>query len=1230
MAIKNTFSAESWEKVYSAFQSINFSAYDYDTIKQSLLDYLKIYHAESFSDFIESSELIALLELFAYTAEQLSYRADMLAHENFITTAQRKQSILKLAKLISYKAFRNYPASGLVKLSSISTTENIIDSLGVNLLGKTINWNDPNNGNWKEQFFLIMNRAFVSSFGQPDKSIQVGDVAMQLYTLNNDANSFQNNVYNFNVDIGGESIQMEVVPADLDSTGVIEKTPDLSNKMSIIYSVDGLGDGSNYTGFLMYVKQGILLKQVLVFNAAIPNRSVDLLPSNVNQIDVWVNKVDSTGVTLQRWENVGSLSDQNVTYNTIKKRQKFEVETLESDRVKIIFGDGDFSEIPVGIFNVWIRQSINRSITIQKNRILDQLMSFSYRTISGNLATCVLTFSLTSALQNSSPSETVEHIRQSAPAVYYSQNRMVNGQDYNTFLLRDPSIIRLKTENRTFAGQPKYIEWNDPSGQYENIKLFGDDLRLEYQFVNNKLLSATSGRPIIDSVLEPLLAKLSIRSLLAFIIQTSPFNGIPYFAKGAILPLRTKFIEDSLNSIWKKDNLGTNIYDSGNPMVSSPGGTRQEKTVIQGALDSHWYGEPFNYVTIDGKIHAYLFPSSVSGEDTNIWQTSIPRTTDGISSIVPGDVGSLYQQVSYFQSFGLKYNPFVKMIGNGTFGYRDSTNAEFLNTFKVNTQLVNQEIWTIVVNADESTVTATSNTRGRLPTLPITLETSTDPAILMSDIFLATPVDFFVRHGSVKFKEGDTFILSIDPTNTATGVNLTPHLVPYYNFGTAETNAGSARYQRKANCTGYWDLADYADVPGGIEPENTAYSGTLPQASWVFWIKSTRDSETDDLVSFEITYRELKTLIESPTTKFWYNEENPVFDSSTGDVVRDKIRITRSNFPTDKTMEYPFDLDVINLVLDQDGEPDFHRLEVVATTKYEKQESSVKIIPAFQLLVNDFITSTDPRRYRYWVISPASPVRPETYQPRYVDYIDFDKLTQAQQNRISTLWPEFELLFTDPVDQVTYARTKSRAPLDFMWQHFSPFTHMIDPSVTNINDAYILTRGYYDNVTSFIEGRLASMPVPPSQLELRIQYATLLQQKMISDTLILHPGKIKLLFGDLAEPELRGKFRILKSPTATLSIENIKKEILTVIRQFFAIENWDFGDTFFVTELITAIHQRLSTEISSVVLVPTYSINSFGSLFTINAGTTEILQSCATLDDIELVDSLTPITLRQS
>jgi hypothetical protein len=93
--------AESWERVYEAFEQVNFSGFDFVTIKESLIDYLKLYFAEDFNDWIESSELLPIIEAFAYVGELLAYRVDLNAHENLITVAQRKESILRLAKLLS-------------------------------------------------------------------------------------------------------------------------------------------------------------------------------------------------------------------------------------------------------------------------------------------------------------------------------------------------------------------------------------------------------------------------------------------------------------------------------------------------------------------------------------------------------------------------------------------------------------------------------------------------------------------------------------------------------------------------------------------------------------------------------------------------------------------------------------------------------------------------------------------------------------------------------------------------------------------------------------------------------------------------------------------------------------------------------------------------------------------------------------------------------------------------
>ena len=285
--------AEVWEKVYDAFQQINFAAWDYNTIKQSLLDYVKVYKPEDFNDYIESSEFITILELFAYVGELLSYRVDINAHENFITTARRKESVLRLAKTLSYTASRNIPARGLVKITSISTTEKTFDSSGKNITNKTIYWNDPNNPNWKEQFILVMNRVLGQKFGSVLASdrVQVNDVLFELYRMNGTSSNPE--VLSFPVSVSGNSYPMEIVPTVLDAeTGPMEKRPETKQQMTVMYLNDGLGDSSENSGFFFYVKQGTLERVRASFDGVTPNQFYDINVENCNQSDVWDNKED--------------------------------------------------------------------------------------------------------------------------------------------------------------------------------------------------------------------------------------------------------------------------------------------------------------------------------------------------------------------------------------------------------------------------------------------------------------------------------------------------------------------------------------------------------------------------------------------------------------------------------------------------------------------------------------------------------------------------------------------------------------------------------------------------------------------------------------------------------------------------------------------------------------------------------------------------------------------------
>ena len=165
-----------WQRIYRTFQQADFKSYDFDTIRRTMIDYIKLNYAESFNDFIESSEYVALIDLIAYVAQSISYRVDLNARENFIDLAERKESVLRLARLISYQPKRNVAGSGFLKIDSISTTETVFDSSGNNLANTSILWNDITNDAWQEQFNTVLNAAMPREqfVGKPSAQDTIG------------------------------------------------------------------------------------------------------------------------------------------------------------------------------------------------------------------------------------------------------------------------------------------------------------------------------------------------------------------------------------------------------------------------------------------------------------------------------------------------------------------------------------------------------------------------------------------------------------------------------------------------------------------------------------------------------------------------------------------------------------------------------------------------------------------------------------------------------------------------------------------------------------------------------------------------------------------------------------------------------------------------------------------------------------------------------------------------
>ena len=131
--------AEDWKKVYQSFRNAEFKSYDFDNLRRTMINYLRQNYPEDFNDYIESSEYLALIDLIAFLGQNLAFRVDLNARENFLELAERRESILRLARLLSYNPKRNQTANGLLKFESVSTSEDIVDSNGTNLSNQTFN-----------------------------------------------------------------------------------------------------------------------------------------------------------------------------------------------------------------------------------------------------------------------------------------------------------------------------------------------------------------------------------------------------------------------------------------------------------------------------------------------------------------------------------------------------------------------------------------------------------------------------------------------------------------------------------------------------------------------------------------------------------------------------------------------------------------------------------------------------------------------------------------------------------------------------------------------------------------------------------------------------------------------------------------------------------------------------------------------------------------------------------
>jgi hypothetical protein len=192
------------------------------------------------------------------------------------------------------------------------------------------------------------------------------------------------------------------------------------------------------------------------------------------------------------------------------------------------------------------------------------------------------------------------------------------------------------------------------------------------------------------------------------------------------------------------------------------------------------------------------------------------------------------------------------------------------------------------------------------------------------------------------------------------------------------------------------------------------------------------------------------------------------------------------------------------------------------------------------------------------------------------------------------------------------------------YTRIADINQVIDPAVTNIIDTYVLLRSYDTSFRTWAvrDGRSYTKPNPPTISELTETFTSLETKKSISDQIIYRPVKYKILFGDLANPELQAKFNVTKTSNATMSDVEIKQQIITLINEFFSIENWDFGETFYFTELAAYVHNNMIGQISQITISSVSNPEDLNSLYEIHADSDELFVPVLSIGNFVITNTL--------
>jgi hypothetical protein len=1100
--------SEDWKKIYQSFRNADFQSYDFETLRRTMIQYLQENFPEDFNDFIDSSEYVALIDLIAYLGQNLSFRIDLNARENFLETAQRRDSILRLAQLISYVPKRNTPSSGFLKVTAVSTTDNVVDGNGINLANTTIGWNDPTNSNWYQQFITIMNSSMSGSFafGKPYDRKTIDGVLTEQYRINSSNTDVP--VFSFSKNVNGTAMTFEIVPATFSGkTSIYEEAPRPANAFSLIYKNDNQGASSLSTGFFTHFRQGLLNVANFSIDTPVPNEIVGVNTNDINNTDVWLWQLDTNNNYSNLWTKVSDVVGNNVIYNSLNNdvRNIYSVTSRDEDQIDLNFADGSFGNLPKGNFRLFYRQSNGLTYSIKPEQMSGIVIDIPYYNKNGQSHTLTLTMGLQYTVNNSSGPESNTSIQSKAPQAFYVQNRMVTAEDYNIApLTLGNDIIKVKSVNRLSSGLSKYFDLSDVSGKYSKTNIFATDgivykdtqeNNFEFDFTSRNEVYA-----VIKQQLSPIVVSTAMKSFY-FDQYNRPLleNATWTLVNRTAGQSRGYFVTDA-------DPIPVGTFNSNN----------------------------FRYVTA-GSLIKFVPPAG-----------------------------------QYFSAAG-------KLVST-----QSSTTVKYL--------------WTKVIQV--------------IGTGAGELDDGTGPVVLSDNIPSGAVTEAIIP----KFLNVFSYSFETELVNLCMGQR---------NFGLSFDET-----KRSWNVISDVNL----DTISAFSLDNQGnVSNTSKDASWMIafiWLGN----------KYKVRYRVTDYIFESEKETSFFIDPNTInYDFTNDTVVKDQINvlsintaltpINAANTATFGSLGKDYQWQIDAAVIEADGYVEPKKVKI---SFFDYNNSGQITDPD---TFNNIVEPQDPSNYvyfkklsdglRYTLVDgiTAYDVPEDVTSPADGELYYFYNQSYNVVNSYSTATSEW-------IYEPDYSAYPGRSGLKFHYVHNSGEDRRIDPSKSNLVDVYLLTSAYDTSYRNWLTTGVGAEPLAPTSQSLEENFSSSLETiKTISDEIIFQPVKYKVLFGSQANVNLQATFKAVKNSTRPISDNELKTRILSAINEFFNLSNWDFGKTFYFSELSTYVMNLLTPDITNFVIIPK-SNNNFGSLYEVTCLSNEIFISGATVFDIEIIDAITSSQLK--